>query len=95
MNKLNANLPKNLREIAGIPLYVRVGGGSQNVVTWIEDQEEGHIGYYHPGMDKAYNTTVGPNFAESFDFWPADTKRTLGLPFDMTYRNFSFLHTCQ
>lgn len=78
-----------------MPLRARVGGGSQNVVTWVEEQEEGLIGYFHPGIDKAYNSTVGPSFTESFDFWPGDTEWTLGLPFDMMERNFSFLPTCQ
>ncbi|KAF9874379.1 putative nadp-dependent alcohol dehydrogenase protein [Colletotrichum karsti] len=92
-NQLNINLPKLLREVGGVPLHVRVGGGSQNRVTWTENQEEGLIPFYQPGTDKAYNTTVGPKFAKSFDVWPMDTKWALGLPFEMTEQNFSFLET--
>jgi hypothetical protein len=64
-----------------MPLRVRIGGSSQNDITYIPSQKEGLIGYFASGKDYTYNLTLGPNFVDSFSFWPPDTKFIIGLPY--------------
>lgn len=78
---MNTNLWNHVRELGNVPLKIRIGGSSQGSVYYLQEQEQGLIGYYQGDADKTYNVTLGPTFYDIFDAWPEDTQFVLGLPY--------------
>lgn len=76
------NLVNNIRRSSKAPIYVRVGGASQNFIYWVADQTIGLNASYAPGADAPYNMSVGPTFFESFNVWPRDTQYIFGLAYN-------------
>ncbi|KAK5991374.1 Beta-glucuronidase [Cladobotryum mycophilum] len=89
-NNFTNNLLANLREFnGGVPQILRIGGNTQDHVTYHPEQKEGIINYWDPtyNSDQPRNSSIGPAFWESFTAIEG-TKYIFGLNFyknDSTY----------
>jgi hypothetical protein len=79
VNTLNTNLISNIRALAKVPIRVRVGGSSQNLIHWAAGQTQAVINTFPDGSDTASRVDVGPAFFDAFTVWPNDTEYTFGM----------------
>lgn len=77
---MNINCITNIRKLMSSPLYVRIGGSSQNTVYWAPNQTTGLNNTFAPGADKPNTVGVGPAFFEGFGYWPTDSQWVMGMP---------------
>ncbi|KAL6894855.1 hypothetical protein GGI43DRAFT_424697 [Trichoderma evansii] len=89
-NKFTNNLLANLRAFNGdVPQILRIGGNTQDHVTYFPGQKEQIINFWDPSYnsDQPRNTSIGPTFWEAFTAIQG-TKYIFGLNFyknDSTY----------
>ncbi|KAM0510870.1 hypothetical protein ACHAPE_010459 [Trichoderma viride] len=89
-NKFTNNLLANLRAFNGdVPQILRIGGNTQDHVTYFPGQKEQIINFWDPSYnsDQPRNTSIGPTFWEAFTAIEG-TKYIFGLNFyknDSTY----------
>ncbi|KAL7920711.1 major facilitator superfamily domain-containing protein [Trichoderma austrokoningii] len=89
-NKFTNNLLANLRAFNGdVPQILRIGGNTQDHVTYFPDQKEQIINFWDLSYnsDQPRNTSIGPTFWEAFTAIEG-TKYIFGLNFyknDSTY----------
>ncbi|KAH8127697.1 hypothetical protein LI328DRAFT_164691 [Trichoderma asperelloides] len=87
-NKFTDNLLANLRAFNGdVPQILRIGGNTQDHVTYFPDQQEQIVNFWDPSYnsDQPRNTSIGPTFWEAFTAIEG-TKYIFGLNF---YKNDS------
>ncbi|UKZ97110.1 uncharacterized protein TrAFT101_011878 [Trichoderma asperellum] len=87
-NKFTNNLLANLRAFNGdVPQILRIGGNTQDHVTYFPDQQEQIINFRDPSYnsDQPRNTSIGPTFWEALTAIEG-TKYIFGLNF---YKNDS------
>ncbi|KAL7809367.1 hypothetical protein V8C44DRAFT_350543 [Trichoderma aethiopicum] len=89
-NRFTNNLLANLRAFNGdVPQILRIGGNTQDHITYVPDQKEQIINFWDPSYnsDQPRNSSVGPTFWEAFTAIEG-TKYIFGLNFyknDSTY----------
>ncbi|KAF2102196.1 family 79 glycoside hydrolase [Rhizodiscina lignyota] len=68
-NEFSNNLFANLRAESGGEPIIRIGGNTQDHVTYVADQEQGIINIfnYAYNLDQPQNSSIGPKFWESFN----------------------------
>lgn len=77
-NQLSLNLLQNLKDRAGVPAEIRIGGITADSTHWDPTQEAALFNFID-NSGALHNTTLGPAFWKSVALLPQGTKITLTL----------------
>ncbi|KAI5193992.1 hypothetical protein E4T38_09781 [Aureobasidium subglaciale] len=80
-NEFSYNLLNNLDRLQGSFPIARVGGNTQDIAIFDENQKTGLVGVVRPNISADYPTiiTIGPSFFESYKTMPKGTKYVHGF----------------